>query len=494
MAERTLWRRWRSPSPTPCEPSLYTFCDYERDLGAEVAKTAALAGYRLVPWQAERLRDWSAYRPGGGWVHRTVGDSVPRQQGKSVDGIAWTVFLASVMGYKVLWTDHNYSTTCEMLRRFKAIYGSRPGDPLAVPSFNKGVRAFSSQTSQERFDMRNGGMIAFSTRTKTASLGFSFDVIVFDEAQELTDAQAQALIPTTTSGAKQNPQLIYLGTPTRAGSAADKFADLRKRAIAGGEEDFTWMEFGTDDPGDVDRPERWTLYLPSLGDVATPEAVKLGMKGMSPLAAAQEYLGYWLPEAGLGELALDADKWDECEVSKERAAEFVGKTAMGVKFSPDGTECAVSAAVLGPEGRAHLELVQIGDTSAGVAALAAWLCERQGKVAAVLIDGRTGAQTLYEEMLARGYPERGAGVAKVADAVAAAARLMSEVNALTVTHIASPALDVSAKGSVRRKIGESGSGFGDGAEAPSLPVESAALALQALRTTKRDPARKMRAI
>ena len=90
-----------------------------------------MAGYELLPWQRNRLEDWSAIGPDGKWVHKRIGDSVPRQSGKSVDGIIWATFAASAMGYKVLWTDHNYSTTCEMLRRFQEIFGKRPRDPDA---------------------------------------------------------------------------------------------------------------------------------------------------------------------------------------------------------------------------------------------------------------------------------------------------------------------------------------------------------------------------
>ena len=81
-----------------------------------------------------------------------------------------------------------------------------------------------------------------------------------------------------------------------------------------------------------------------------------------------------------------------------------------------------------------------------------------------------------------------------ADAQASVAMLLDEVNAGTVSHIESPALDESATKSIRRKIGSNGGfGFGDGPDSISCPVESAALALWAARTTRRDPKRKQRA-
>ena len=68
---------------------------------------------------------------------------------------------------------------------------------------------------------KSGGVIQFSTRTKSSRLGFSFDIVVYDEAQELTCEHTQVINPTTVSGAKHNLQIIYAGTPTRAGSKAE---------------------------------------------------------------------------------------------------------------------------------------------------------------------------------------------------------------------------------------------------------------------------------
>lgn len=164
-------------------------------------------------------------------MHRRCGLSVPRQAGKSHDAIIWAAFLVLEMGYSVLWTDHNYATTCEMLTRFRRILGKRARRPRRAArhkpprqgrEVEDGARRASSST--------NGGVLCFSTRTDSASLGYSFDVIFYDEAQLLTRAQAQTLNPTTTHSPHKNSQLVYTGTPTRAGCAADRFSELRREA------------------------------------------------------------------------------------------------------------------------------------------------------------------------------------------------------------------------------------------------------------------------
>lgn len=96
------------------------------------------------------LDDWGARSPDGSrYLHASCGLSVPRQAGKSTDGIAWAAFRAVAEGARVLWTAHNYSTTCEMLRRFREVFGSRPNDPSApLPDFNALLVGASSKTAQ----------------------------------------------------------------------------------------------------------------------------------------------------------------------------------------------------------------------------------------------------------------------------------------------------------------------------------------------------------
>ena len=165
-----------------------------------------------------------------------------------------------------------------------------------------------------------------------------------------------------------------------------------------------------------------------------------------------------------------------------------------MKFTPDGDEFSVSAAVVprpvrgeGPPARAHVELIDTGDTASGTEPLVALVLSMASELSTIVIDGRSNAQTLHDRLAAAGVPKKALHICRTADAVAAATRLMDEVKTGTVTHIESPPLDESAAGAVKRKIGESGIGFGDGPGAPSHPVESAALALWGARTPWRGP-------
>ena len=466
------------------------------DLADEVSEVAELIGYSQLEWQRDVTASWSTYDERGQWVHRRCGASVPRQAGKSVDGIVWTTFLVAMMGYSVLWTDHNYSTTCEMLRRFQKIFGKKPRDPWGIRAFNSLVRRFNSKTAQEAFELSNGGVLAFSTRTKSAALGYSFDVVVYDEAQELTGEQMQAIIPTTSSGPHGNTQSIFLGTPTRAGSPATKFMDMRSESIGGHPaDDLCWFEWGVPEVGDIFDERRWYAVNPSLAEGrADLDAIRTGIRALGKtdeLAAAQEYLGYWLPQA-TADTAIATSAWAMCAVPSF-PPEGDGETvAYGVKYSPDGRRAALCACCRRDGLDPHVELVLEGEAHQMTGEIARRALEASGRVSEVLVDGKAGASDLMDEMRELGVPRRMRRLATTGDAIDSAVLFEGAVSRGRLTHLGGPGqelLDAAAITSARRRVGRDGWGF-DGPVAHV--VEAAALALLAAKTAKRNPGRKLR--
>lgn len=485
----------RSCATSSAKPRLRLVQPYERSIGSLAVELAPTMGYRLVPWQEQLANDIGAVDANGKWVHPRVGISIPRQQGKSVDIIVWVAVMAALAGYKVLWTEHNYSTTMEMVGRFRKIFGRRVGDTSeGIPRWRKLLVEVCSQTGQEWMRFSSGGVIQFSTRTKSSRLGFSFDIVIYDEAQELTGIHTQVINPTTTSGAKQNLMIVYAGTPTRAGNPAEVFKNLRQQAWEGGEKasDLLWLEYGVEEVGDIWDESRWPEVMPSLGYHADIRAIRTGMKDMDELGAAQEYLGYWLPEATGGDPPLlSSEQWDACEVEAAPREDPGEMVACGVKFSADGSTVAVACAVRPPSGPDHVELVSLEPTSRGVGWLADWLAERSRRYCAVAVDGRSGAGALCERLeqlrVPRGYVTR-----PTADqAVSAANAIYEGIQTRSVTHVADEALGRSATTSVRRRIGRSG-GWGWGGDDPEA-IEAAGLALWALSNSRRNPSRKGRA-
>jgi hypothetical protein len=460
-------------TPSYPEPTFHAALPYEKSNGALACSLAALAGIDLIDYQRDELMDWGA-RGDGGYLHREIGSSIPRQAGKSTAGIAWAVFRAVAEGAKVLWSDHNYSTTCEMLSRFRDIFGRKPNDPYAKhPQFNKLLVDASSKTAQEKFVLSTGGVICFATRTKSASLGYSFDMVVYDEAQELTDEQQQAIIPTTSSGALHDTQALYLGTPTRPGSPGTVFGRLRGKIRRGEEPGACWWEWGVSEVGDVYDDSRVYAVNPALPHVADIEAIRAARGQMTELAFAQEYLGYWLPSEVAVVPAVPVDAWAACATAEPARGE---PAAWGVKFSPDGAEVAVAVAVPCERGW-HVELAARRSTVRGSGWLARAIASRQG--ATWVLDGKGSARALMERL-----PEDAdcAYEAKTSDVVEASAVFLDAVREGALEWFDAGAgetdqLTASVERSPKRKIG-TGGGWGFGG-ADSAPVEAAALAVWA---------------
>lgn len=473
-----------------CAPSLYIHQTITNHYANEAKDVAALANINLLDWQYEALKGISAHTDKGQFVHRRVALSVPRQAGKSVNGIVWVLFLLVILGYKVLWTDHNYATTMEMLRRFQAIFGKKVNDPLAkYPFFNSLLEGVTNKTAQEAFFFKNGGLLAFSTRTKSAALGFSFDVVVYDEAQELTTEHVQAIAPTTSSGEHHNTQFIYLGTPTRAGSTATCFADIHKEAHEAPQNDLLWLEYSVKEVGDVYDETRWECVNPSIdGGVANLDSIRSGIRalGADHLAAAQEYLGYWLPKAA--NVLVSKDEWAKTQIKPEQAP-LEGKIAYGVKFSPDGSEVALAVALKAKDEPVHVEVIDVRPLYEGTNWLANWLIERTKIGSCVVVDGKSGTGNLIEK-LTNDAPKRYLVMSKTADVITAATMTLEAIQTQEITHIEQPALDISVTKSTKRRIGADGWGWGGDM---STPIEAVSLAIWGVTTSKRNPQRKQEA-
>ncbi len=184
--------------------------------------------------------------------------------------------------------------------------------------------------------------------------------------------------------------------------------------------------------------------------------------------------------------AVAREAWKACR-SEEMKPE--GKTAYGVKFSPDGAVVSLCGAVCPKEGKARISMIRQESTAKGIRWLADWLNQRYGTACCVVIDGKNGVDVLVDR-IADTWRAKGSVVRPgVRDVVAAASLLTNELGERTVTWYAGqPALEDSALGATRRAVGGGWAFGGDN----STPIEAAALALWGCRTSKRDPARKMK--
>lgn len=458
------------------EPSVKIAPKYSKTDGMDAARVLQIGGMVLDPWQGDVLDDWMAQTPSGKWMCKTCGGSVPRQNGKT--GLVAGRGEAGMIMYneQVIYTAHLQKTATETFEEMAAFFDS--------PKLRKYIKDIKTALGREQIILKSGARVKFLARTRNGGRGQHGDLLIFDEAQELdVDAQA-SFIPAIS--ASLNPQTIYVGTPPDPNTPGDVFRNIRDKAIAKETKSTSWFEFSVKDIGNVKDVERWAETNPALGRRILLSTIEGECEQMPADTFARERLGWWSPEITEKiDYAIPAKVWDACGSDEEKPE---GKTAYGVKFSPDGSTVALCGAVLPKEGAARISLIELRSTSHGTQWLADWLNARYDIGACVVIDGRNGVDVLVDKIKDVWKAKISIIRPTVKEVIAATSTLMNDLSEQNVTWFrGQEVLRDSATTSIKRPI-SGGWGFGGD---NSTPIEACALALYGVKTCKRQPGRKM---
>lgn len=457
-------------------PSVRIAPEYDQTDGEDAARILAACRLIVDPWQGEVLKDWMG-REEDSWSAPTCGLSVPRQNGKTL--ITSGRIASGMVMYSewVIYTAHLQKTATETFMELKGIFESR--------GLNKYVKEIKAALGREQILLKNGARVQFVARTRNGGRGLHGDCLVFDEAQELTSEQQASFLPAIS--ASKNPQTIYLGTPPDENCAGTVFREIREKARKGQSTKTAWTEYSVEEIGDVSDRKRWAACNPALGRRMKETTVASECEQMDEDTFARERLGWWSPVVEhKEEYVLDAKRWEKC-ASDEAKPE--GKVAYGVKISADGREVCLAGAVLPKMGKARISQIKRAGTNEGFGWLASWLNERYAKASCVVIDGRNGADVLIDRISDAWKMKDSIRKPSAKDVVNAVSTLTDAVNEESLTwYRLQEDLDDSARTSTKRPIG---GGYGFGGD-NSLPIEACALALWGVKTSRRDPGKRMR--
>lgn len=457
--------------------------------GADAAELAGFYGLRPDPWQRDLLQVWLTRDPYDMYVCTSCGLSVPRQNGKNAVLEMRELYGLTVVGEKILHTAHRVDTARKAFLRLASFF-----ENPEYPELMDMVVCIRRTNGQESITLNNGGMIEFSSRVNGGARGSTYDLVVFDEAQELTDDQIEAIMSTMAAAPLGNRQLIFTGTPPSPVSPGTVFRRRRDSAISGKDERMSWHEWSVEDIGDTADRSRWYATNPALGIRLDEEFTETEHNTLTTDGFARERLGWWSDESGVN-AALSRVKWEACGISPERAPkpdEDNERIAYGVKFTPDGASMALSAAVRHPDRKTLVECIEFGLIVNGINRVADWLVERKSICSVVVIDGKSHTAALVQKLLDAGFPKKGIVVARPDDVISAASMLWNAVDQGEIYHVSPTDLDKSAISAQKRNIGNNGGwGFGSGTF-DCAPIESVSLAHWGVIKTKRNPRRKMR--
>ena len=456
-------------------------------LADDIGRLLAPCGIELDPWQRLVLDAWTARRPDGQWAHFQCGLAVPRQNGKNLCLEARELFGAAVLGERVLHTAHEVKTARKHFARLKYFFGERPDDPAAaMPALAAMVRAVRNTNGQEAVLLTNGGSIEIAARSRGSGRGYTVDVLVVDEAQELSDDALEALAPTLAAAPLGNPQQIWTGTVPGPNSLGDAWTRLRSSAPTAPA--TSWLEWAA--PGDDDGRDAVARANPALEVGRLSQRVVDGERAaLSPDGFARERLGRW-PSASGPRRAIGPDLWASSAArppaSGTRAAALVGAS--------DG-HWALAAAVH-DGGRTHVNVVASAPApGASLDPALDWLAARWGRFSAVRLFGGTTTPAARAALERRGLPMRRVRQPSTGDYLDACSLLLSGLSDGTVTHPAGDGTDALSLSAARtdRRVRRADGAFGWVASAPggdAAPLEAASLAAAAARTTRRRPGRR----
>lgn len=468
------------------EPTFKRVGEWASTRGPEAVEMFTEYGRRYYGSQELEMDVFFARDELGEFAAKSIGITKPRQNGKSFALRDYAMWMAAVEGKSVLYTAHHGRTVRKMFKEMCDFIN-------AHEDFKDELDYIYKAGGYEGIYFKGDACIEFQTRTESGGRGGTYQIVVFDEAQQLTSVQQDAILPTVSAAGEidegeSDPQKIYVGTVPGPDCQGTVFRDLHDRAHEG-ETTVWWLEWGATgeslDDVDVDSVDLWYACNPAMGRRMSEATVRDEHDTMSRDGFARERLGWWSPTAGLPDFAISASRFEGLAVDSAPAE---GRAAYGVRFSADGSEVSLAAARLHGD-RVYVEQVRREDMAMGLGWLADWIASRKSAGCCCVIDGKSGAQALVDK-LGR-MPANYIVTPSAAQVVSACTTMVDLVNdgALEWFRPQADLLD-SAVTSTRRRIGPSG-GWGFGGENP-IPIEAASLAAWGVLNSKRNPERKQR--
>lgn len=474
---------------------------YRVTAGADAGTLGEAYGLKPDLWQQYVLDDWLATNTKGALLSGACGLAVPRQNGKNAVLEIVELFKATIQGRRILHTAQELKTARKAFMRLRSFFENES----QFPDLARMMKTIRSTNGQEAIILHHPecptfargcgcqgwGSVEFVARSRGSGRGFTVDDLVCDEAQELTDEQLEALLPTISAAPSGDPQQIFTGTPPGPLADGSVFMRLRGQALEHPKR-IAWTEFSIADDMTPDVAMRqWRKLVaqtnPALGIRLNMSTVTDEHESMSDEGFCRERLGWW-DRSAKSAAAIPADKWAAGAVD---VATLVGPKSFGVSFSRNGSLVALAGAGKTAEA-IHVEIVDAlsGGIGDGLGKLADWLALRWPDTAQIVAAG-SGALLLQQQLRDRGVPARGVIVANTGQYIEACTQFLEGVRAEGVTHPRTDArrdmLELSVRGATQRQRG-SGWGWGSSAkDGGEVPLEAVSLAYWAAQTTRRRP-------
>jgi hypothetical protein len=436
------------PSATLVEPAYFTYPEFHRTLGDEVADLAEMVNFPADPEQRLVLDAMFGLDKTGRRVAFEVAVIGARQNIKT--GLFKIAALGEAFIVEtplLVWSAHEFPTAQEAFRDLSELIES-------TPDLDREVKAIYRGNGDESIELLNGCRIKFKARTKSGGKGLSGKRVVLDEAFALQPMHMGSLLPLLS--AQTEPQVWYGSSAGYADS--EVLRSIRDRGRVGSRA-MVYIEWcaprggclkddcahrpGLEEGCALDDEAKWLMANPQLGRRIAVDTIRNERQALPPEEFARERLGWW-DDPGQLEHIFGAEKWARCAIPE--AEPPTAGIALGIAVSVDRAWSSISAAVPLP-GR---ELVGLVHRQRGTDGLVEKVAELQQKYdCKVAVDSRGPAADLIE-------PMKDAGVwlhlAKTSDVQDACASFYDKVQTTVIAHMSHPELEDAVRGAQRRPV------------------------------------------
>jgi phage terminase large subunit-like protein len=439
-----------------------------------VEKKCAELGIRFRPWQPDVGRLILAKRADGKYA-ATIGGtglSIPRQVGKTFL-VGAIVFALCLLRPKltVIWTAHRLRTAEETFGKMQ-VFAKRK---RIAPHVLKLVLG----SGEEEIQFRNGSRILFGARERGFGRGFDeVDVLIFDEAQILTENALDDMVPATNQSRQPSSALLlFMGTPPKPTDPGEVFTRMRKEALAGEDDDTGWVEFGADHDYKPTLPPApltdadWRQVAkanPSYPQDTPRESILRMRKKLGADSFLREGLGIWDDDDSGGAFAMG--RWKELA---DPAAERGNGAVFGVHVTED-RDAWIAVAWWRDDGAAQVMLANDGQP------VRAFVLVDECKRLASEWGGRVVPPRTFQDDLERaGVP---LSPMKQGDFQIASGAFEDAFTAGTIRHGNQPALNTAVRVARMRAVGTAGEQVIQLKDAPEVgPLAAVVRALHGLQ-------------
>lgn len=368
------WPRLDGPQEPRYHSAVGGGNDHDAKRAARFAHRAT--GKRQLPWQWAEFRAMLLRDDRGLWLHRLVCLVCTRQQGKT-EIMAWRIlFGLFVLGETIVYSAQRGQTADAVFHRVVDVIKANPELWGAVVEGPTGGKAGRGDITVRSID---GTIAHLRCGVRSTDLGRGLDqidLVVFDEAYNLTPAEVAAL--TGAQMASQNAQTIYTSTAPVASvhTFCDIFAGLRELGLKGYrnpddlDPDLHYSEYCAPDPpaDELERAEArldrelWRLASPSHAVISQDRDIEANRKVLCINAEGvalweADYLGWgeWPTSEETREPVIPIEEvW--LPLIPEHPPELAGQYVLVVSRSQDLRRWYITVGRRTVEGRVFLEV------------------------------------------------------------------------------------------------------------------------------------------